>query len=102
MRTRLCGRPMKAISKTAATVLPGERVPWVDYAKGIGIIVVVFAHVVRWLNLASIFPNPDAAGGVYNWLASFPMAIFSLSRGSLPLAASHVLSWASWRASFVR
>jgi fucose 4-O-acetylase-like acetyltransferase len=56
------------------------RYPWIDVAKGIGIILVVFGHVLRGLIKSGI-----ASGDVYNYIDSiiytFHMPLFMLLSG---------------------
>lgn len=59
-----------------------NRIHWVDYAKGIGIFLVVLGHVCRGLELSSVL-NPVFAAPIDRWIYAFHMPIFFFLSGLL-------------------
>ncbi|WP_407260868.1 acyltransferase family protein [Klebsiella pneumoniae] len=55
------------------------RETWVDYAKGIGIILVVFGHANRGLYSSGIYISPEIYHYLDNVIYSFHMPLFFLS-----------------------
>jgi uncharacterized membrane protein YcfT len=59
----------------------GGRIAWIDFARGIGISLVVIGHVLRGLIAASILPRSNAVVFVDSWIYSFHMPLFFLLSG---------------------
>ncbi len=59
-----------------------NRVYWIDYAKGIGILLVVIGHVCRGLIDSSIL-SPSIAKSIDQWIYAFHMPIFFFLSGLL-------------------
>ena len=59
-----------------------NRVHWIDYAKGIGIFLVVLGHVCRGLKLSSVL-DPLFAASIDRWIYAFHMPIFFFLSGLL-------------------
>jgi len=57
-----------------------ERISLVDYAKGIGILLVVVGHTLRGLN-GSILPNSAVVQAVDGWIYAFHMPLFFFLAG---------------------
>jgi len=77
---------------TAAPLSPGDgsqpataasdgRAVWVDYLKGIGIILVVIGHVAGGLNGAGIIPNSTTFDYSIRWIYAFHMPLFFFASG---------------------
>lgn len=64
----------------------GMRETWVDYAKGIGIILVVFGHANRGLYSSGIYISPEIYHYLDNVIYSFHMPLFSFFLGCFLLA----------------
>lgn len=64
------------------SVLKQNRVYWIDYAKGVGIFLVVIGHVCRGLISGSIL-NPLVAKSIDQWIYAFHMPIFFFLSGLL-------------------
>jgi fucose 4-O-acetylase-like acetyltransferase len=60
-----------------------ERIAWIDSAKGIGITLVVFAHVLGGANGRGWFGDGEAARTVYDYVYLFHMPLFFLISGIL-------------------
>jgi fucose 4-O-acetylase-like acetyltransferase len=61
---------------------PGSnRIPWPDYAKGIGILLVVVGHVLRGLVNSSILSDAGFEGFLDRWIYSFHMPLFFFISG---------------------
>ena len=58
-----------------------QRLPWVDYAKGIGIILVVYGHVARGLVNAGLVANPSFLRWLDGVIYGFHMPLFFLLAG---------------------
>ncbi len=58
-----------------------ERLQWVDYAKGIGIFLVVFGHVLRSLVNSSMLEQSALVGFVDQWIYGFHMPLFFFISG---------------------
>lgn len=58
-----------------------QRVVWVDYAKGIGILLVVLGHTIRGLVHSSILEPSTAVQGVDRWIYAFHMPLFFFISG---------------------
>ena len=58
-----------------------NRVDWVDYAKGIGIVLVVFGHVWRGMAGDGMFDWPFAVPFVDQWVYAFHMPLFFFLSG---------------------
>jgi uncharacterized membrane protein YcfT len=65
----------------AAGLQGGDRIAWIDCARGIGISLVVIGHVLRGLVAASILPRSNAVVFVDYWIYSFHMPLFFLLSG---------------------
>lgn len=65
------------MSSIASTPKFGSRIPWVDVAKGLGIVLVFYGHLVQF------FRGPDTPAGVVQmrWIYSFHMPFFFLLVG---------------------
>ncbi len=59
-----------------------NRIYWIDYAKGIGIFLVVLGHVCRGIKLSSIL-DPSVAESIDLWIYAFHMPIFFFLSGLL-------------------
>ncbi|EPJ4139137.1 acyltransferase family protein [Klebsiella pneumoniae] len=57
------------------------RETWVDYAKGIGIILVVFGHANRGLYSSGIYISPEIYHYLDNVIYSFHMPLFFFLSG---------------------
>ncbi len=58
-----------------------KRLLWVDYAKGIGIFLVVVGHVLRGLINSSIIPNSPTLEFIDRWIYAFHMPLFFFLSG---------------------
>ena len=58
-----------------------QRVVWVDYAKGIGIFLVVLGHTIRGLVHSSILEPSTAVQAVDRWIYAFHMPLFFFISG---------------------
>ena len=58
-----------------------KRLLWVDYAKGIGIFLVVFGHLLRGLINSSVLNNSPAWEFVDSWIYAFHMPLFFFLSG---------------------
>ena len=70
-----------APARSAATASATNRLEWVDYAKGIGIILVVFGHVWRGLKAADLAFPAGLYSRVDHWVYSFHMPLFFVLAG---------------------
>ncbi len=59
-----------------------NRIHWIDYAKGIGILLVVVGHVCRGLT-ASFILNPAQAQFIDQWIYAFHISLFFFLSGLL-------------------
>lgn len=59
---------------------PAKRIGWVDYAKGIGIFLVVLGHVLRGLLPAILSPSP-LTQAIDQWIYTFHMPLFFFLSG---------------------
>jgi len=57
------------------------RIEWIDYAKGIGIFLVVVGHVIRGLEPSGVIPDGPAYRFVDSWIYSFHMPLFFFISG---------------------
>jgi fucose 4-O-acetylase-like acetyltransferase len=57
------------------------RITWVDYAKGVGIFLVVLGHTLRGLHSSRIITDSPAFRSVDSWIYSFHMPLFFLLSG---------------------
>jgi fucose 4-O-acetylase-like acetyltransferase len=57
------------------------RITWVDYAKGVGIFLVVLGHTLRGLHSSRIIADDAAFRSVDSWIYSFHMPLFFLLSG---------------------
>jgi fucose 4-O-acetylase-like acetyltransferase len=57
------------------------RITWVDYAKGVGILLVVFGHTLRGLHSSRIIADSSSFHSVDSWIYSFHMPLFFLLSG---------------------
>jgi fucose 4-O-acetylase-like acetyltransferase len=64
-----------------ATSQSSERVSWVDYAKGLGIFLVVVGHVLRGVRSAGVVPDSPLALYVDSWIYAFHMPLFFFLSG---------------------
>jgi len=68
---------MANISRQTQTLFATkQRVQWVDYAKGIGIFLVVFGHTLRGLVNSSILETSTIVVSIDQWIYSFHMPLF--------------------------
>ncbi len=58
-----------------------ERIKWVDFAKGIGIILVVYGHVVRGLLSSNIINNKEIFNYIDNIIYTFHIPLFFFLSG---------------------
>ena len=58
-----------------------KRLLWVDYAKGIGIFLVVFGHILRGLINSSVVQNSPAWEFIDSWIYAFHMPLFFFLSG---------------------
>lgn len=58
-----------------------KRIVWIDYAKGIGIFLVVFGHVLRGLVSSSILQTSTLEQSVDQWIYAFHMPLFFFLSG---------------------
>ncbi|WP_435009253.1 acyltransferase family protein [Tundrisphaera lichenicola] len=58
-----------------------KRIAWVDYAKGVGITLVVLGHTLRGLQSSRIIADGPAFRSVDSWIYSFHMPLFFLLSG---------------------
>lgn len=58
-----------------------ERIRWLDYAKGIGIFLVVFGHALRGLVSSSILQSSAAVTALDKWIYAFHMPLFFFLAG---------------------
>ncbi|MGB3511491.1 MAG: acyltransferase [Microcoleaceae cyanobacterium] len=58
-----------------------QRVEWVDYAKGIGIFLVVLGHTIRGLFNSSILDSSTTVSAIDKWIYSFHMPLFFFISG---------------------
>lgn len=58
-----------------------QRLQWVDYAKGIGIFLVVVGHVIRGLENSSILQSSPLLSKVDQWIYAFHMPLFFFISG---------------------
>jgi fucose 4-O-acetylase-like acetyltransferase len=77
---KLAGRSASALSKHEQ-VAHLSRLPWVDTAKGLGIILVVFGHVLRGLLNNNIMTRTPIAQFVDAWIYTFHMPLFFFLSG---------------------
>jgi fucose 4-O-acetylase-like acetyltransferase len=63
------------------TTLNGARITWVDYAKGVGIFLVVFGHTLRSLHASRIVADSPSFHHVDSWIYTFHMPLFFLLSG---------------------
>ena len=71
-----------SIAELEKSVPKQSRVYWIDYAKGIGIFLVVIGHVCRGLTSGSIL-SPLVAKSIDQWIYAFHMPIFFFLSGLL-------------------
>jgi fucose 4-O-acetylase-like acetyltransferase len=57
------------------------RIKWVDYAKGVGIFLVVLGHTLRGLHSSQIIADSPAFHFVDSWIYSFHMPLFFVLSG---------------------
>lgn len=57
------------------------RIRWIDYAKGIGIFLVVVGHTIRGLVNSSILKSSTAVSAVDHWIYGFHMPLFFFLAG---------------------
>src|SRR5687767_4607121 len=70
-----------AVRRTGSTSSSERRIDWVDYAKGIGIVLVVFGHVWGGLRQASVYIPPATFHFVDSFIYSFHMPLFFFLSG---------------------
>ena len=68
---------MTAVGEATAQRPPAARVEWVDYARGIGIVLVVVGHTLGGLKNAGVL----ASDPLHDWIYSFHMPLFFLLSG---------------------
>jgi fucose 4-O-acetylase-like acetyltransferase len=57
------------------------RIAWVDYARGVGIFLVVLGHVLRGLRSGAVIPDGPAFRFADSWIYAFHMPLFFLLSG---------------------
>src|SRR5262249_38075899 len=67
----------------ASRLTTGGRAPWIDAARGIGIVLVVAGHVQEGLLRAAILPASDAGAVVHRAIYAFHMPLFFFLSGLL-------------------
>ncbi|MEL6581012.1 MAG: acyltransferase [Cyanobacteria bacterium J06621_12] len=72
--------------KTAATITKQnnsrrQRVEWVDYAKGMGIFLMVFGHTLRGLVNSSLIPDTSPVQFIDAWIYAFHIPLFFFLSG---------------------
>lgn len=65
-----------------------SRITWVDHAKGIGILLVVFGHALRGLLAAEILPDTPTWRFVDAWIYAFHMPLFFFLSGLFILSST--------------
>ncbi len=80
----------------------GMRETWVDYAKGIGIILVVFGHANRGLYSSGIYISPEIYHYLDNVIYSFHMPLFFFLSGlffvsSIKNRSKKVFLWSKFK-----
>ncbi|HIG2625646.1 TPA: acyltransferase family protein, partial [Klebsiella pneumoniae] len=78
------------------------RETWVDYAKGIGIILVVFGHANRGLYSSGIYISPEIYHYLDNVIYSFHMPLFFFLSGlffvsSIKNRSKKVFLWSKFK-----
>ena len=66
---------------TNAELLSAQRIRWVDYAKGVGIFLVVFGHALGSLVDSSILEPSIIVRASYQWIYAFHMPLFFFISG---------------------
>ncbi|WP_275434161.1 acyltransferase family protein [Lichenicola cladoniae] len=69
----------RSVTATAST--PSERQVWIDYARGIGVILVVFGHSLRGIVKSGVFSNLTLAGWMDYTVYAFHMPLFFFLAG---------------------
>jgi fucose 4-O-acetylase-like acetyltransferase len=74
---------MATIAEKPSEVKPParERIEWIDYAKGLGIFLVVIGHVLRGLPQSGVISKGTAYWFVDSWIYSFHMPLFFFISG---------------------
>ncbi|MEB3295553.1 MAG: acyltransferase [Synechococcales bacterium] len=62
---------------------------WLDYAKGIGILLVVVGHTIAGLANSSILTNNSPWQWLHEWIYTFHMALFFIISGMLVRSSVH-------------
>lgn len=70
-----------SLSSAVSAGQPRQRVDWVDYAKGIGIFLVVVGHVLRGLDGDAMLEGRTWFPVVDNWIYAFHMPLFFFLSG---------------------
>ena len=68
-------------TKTNADLLTHQRMRWIDYAKGVGIFLVVLGHTLRSLVNSSILESSTAVSAIDQWIYAFHMPLFFFLSG---------------------
>ncbi|MEI6430434.1 MAG: acyltransferase family protein [Pseudanabaena sp. ELA607] len=64
------------------------RIDWLDYAKGIGIFLVVLGHVIRGLYDSANLATPGQFAAIDSWIYSFHMPLFFFLSGLFSYSAN--------------
>jgi fucose 4-O-acetylase-like acetyltransferase len=72
---------MTSTSAQATSTVAQSRLAWIDYAKGIGIALVVWGHVIRGLFNANILPEMGFLSALDQGIYSFHMPLFFILSG---------------------
>ena len=68
-------------TQTDADSLTQQRMRWLDYAKGVGIFLVVLGHTLRALVNSSILESSTAVSAIDRWIYAFHMPLFFFLSG---------------------
>jgi len=66
---------------SSAHVAIAARIDWIDYARGIGIVLVVIGHVLRGLTSADVVPRTELVLRTDAWIYAFHMPLFFVLSG---------------------
>jgi len=73
--------PSSSSSPSKASAAKNQRVLWIDYAKGIGIFLVVIGHTLRGMVSAGIVRDEGMVRWVDEWIYAFHMPLFFFLSG---------------------
>lgn len=77
----MINHPTNFSSSKTQILLNSQRVEWVDYAKGIGIFLVVLGHTIRGLLNSSIVDSSITVARIDGWIYAFHMPLFFFLSG---------------------